>query len=291
MIRTNDNIGFKPEHPLSEALRVFKKNIPSLVGTALLFGIFLTVTIGPFLYQADPYEIVSAPMTKPGDADFVLGTDYLGRDILAGIIYGGRATLAVGIVAALCTVFIGILVGALAGFYGKWIDLILMRITEFFQVLPPLIFAMVLVTLFSPSIITIAFSIGLVSWPGIARLTRSEFLRIREREFVTAARAIGSGNARILWRVILPNALPPLIVSVTMLIGTAILFEAGLSFLGLGDPNIMSWGFMIGSSRSYIFDTWWAVTFPGLAIFLTVLSVCLIGDGLTSALNPKLRQL
>ena len=166
-----------------------------------------------------------------------------------------------------------------------------MRITEFFQVLPPLLFAMVLVTLFAPNLITISISIGVVSWPSVARLTRSEFLKIREREYVMAARSIGSRNGRIIWRVILPNALPPLIVTATLIIGVAILFEAGLSYLGLSDPNIMSWGFMIGSSRDYIFESWWAVTFPGVAIFLTVLAVSLVGDGLTDAFNPKLRQL
>ena len=179
----------------------------------------------------------------------------------------------------------------MAGFYGGWVDAVLMRVTEFFQVLPPLLFAMVLVTMLSPSLVTVALSIGLVSWPGVARLTRGEFLKIREREFVLAARSIGARNRRIIWRVILPNALPSLIVTATLTIGVAILFEAGLSYLGLSDPNIMSWGFMIGSSRDYIFESWWAVTFPGIAIFLTVLAVSLVGNGLTDALNPKLRQL
>ena len=222
--------------------------------------------------------------------EFPLGTDYLGRDIIAGLLTGGAPTLAVGASAAIITMVIGITLGAFAGYYGGWVDTLLMRITEFFQVLPALLFAMVLVTLFSPSLITIAIAIGVVSWPQTARLTRAEFLRIKELEYVTAARAIGAQNGRIMWRVIIPNAAPPLIVSATLTVGVAILFEAGLSFLGLGDPNKMSWGLMIGMNREYILDAWWPVTFPGLSIFLTVFSVSLVGDGLNDAFNPKLRE-
>ena len=279
------------DHPLKEMWRMFFKNRAALFGLGLLLTIILMALLGPLLYHIDPFEIVWAPLAPPGEEGYLLGTDYLGRDILAGIIYGAKATLVVGTAAALCTVCIGVTVGAVAGFYGGWVDNALMRVTEFFQVLPPLLFAMVLVTLFSPKLMIISISIGVVSWPGVARLTRGEFLKIREREYVMAARSIGSSNLRIIWKVILPNALPPLIVTATLIIGVAILFEAGLSYLGLSDPNIMSWGFMIGSSREYIFESWWAVTFPGVAIFLTVLAVSLVGDGFTDAFNPKFRQL
>ena len=192
-----------------------------------------------------------------------------------------------GAVAALLSVLIGITLGAMAGYYGGRVDALLMRVTEFFQVLPALLFAMVVVTLFSPSLVTVTLAIGIVSWTGTARLTRAEFMKYRDLEFVRAERAIGARNARIIWKVILPNALPPLIVSATLAVGAAILFEAGLSFLGLGDPNQMSWGLMIGSSRQYVLSCWWAVAFPGAAIFLTVLAVSLIGDGLNDALNPQ----
>ena len=138
------------------------------------------------------------------------------------------------------------------------------------------------------SLFTIAMAIGVVSWPSVARLSRAEFLRIRELDYVQSVRAIGAHNTRIMWRIMLPNAAPPLIVSAA--VGVAILFEAGLSFLGLSDPNVMSWGLMIGSNRPFILDAWWAVAFPGVAIFLTVLSVSLIGDGVNDALNPKLRD-
>ena len=280
----------KVEHPAAEALRMFARNPSAIVGMALLLIVVLVSVAGPWLYPADPFEIRAAPFTPPFTADAWLGTDYLGRDALTMLIYGGRATLLVGAVAAVLSVSIGVTLGAFAGYYGGNVDAALMRVTEFFQVLPALLFAMVVVTLFSPSLVTVTLAIGIVSWTGTARLTRAEFMKFRGLEFVRAERAIGARDARIIWKVILPNALPPLIVSATLAIGAAILFEAGLSFLGLGDPNQMSWGLMIGSSRQYVLSCWWAVAFPGAAIFLTVLAVSLIGDGLNDALNPKLRE-
>jgi peptide/nickel transport system permease protein len=221
------------ESPLSEAWVVFRRSGLALFGLGLLLIIIIVSVVGPFIYNVDPFDIIWAPFTEPGmEAVVPLGTDQLGRDILAGLIYGGNATLLVGISAALITVIIGISIGAMAGFYGGLADNVLMRVTEFFQVLPPLLFAMVLVTLFSPSLPIVAIAIGVVSWPATARLARAEFIRIRNLEYVNAARSIGSKNSRIIWRVILPNALPPLIVSSTLSIGIAILFEAGLSFLG-----------------------------------------------------------
>jgi len=281
----------KAESPALEAWRIFRRNVPALIGIVILTVIVLATLYGSFIYTGDAFEIVWAPHEPPGiTPDFPLGTDYLGRNVVAGMLTGGGPTLAVGAAAAAITMVIGVTLGALAGFYGGWVDNLLMRITEFFQVLPALLFAMVLVTLFSPSLLTIAIAIGVVSWPQTARLTRAEFLKVKELEYVTAARAIGARNTRIIWKVILPNAAPPLIVSATLTIGVAILFEAGLSFLGLGDPNVMSWGLMIGANRDYILDAWWPVTFPGLAIFLTVFAVSLIGDGLNDAFNPKMRE-
>ncbi|MEZ5603081.1 MAG: ABC transporter permease [Burkholderiaceae bacterium] len=278
------------EHPTVEALRMFLRN-PSAIAGMLILGLVLLVAIfGPLVHVADPFEIRAAPMTPPFSEEAWLGTDYLGRDVLTTLVYGGRATLLVGAVAALLSVIIGITIGAVAGYYGGRIDAALMRVTEFFQVLPALLFAMVVVTLFSPTLVTVTIAIGIVIWPGTARLTRAEFLKVRSLEFVRAERAIGAGDGRIIWKVILPNAFPPLVVSATLAVGSAILFEAGLSFLGLGDPNQMSWGLMIGSSRPYVLTSWWAVTFPGAAIFVTVLAVSLIGDGLNDALNPKLRE-
>ena len=291
MSNQNDMSDYTAESPAREAWRMFRRNIPALVGVFIRAVIILLTLYGQLFYTGDAFDVVWAPHERPGvTPEFPLGTDYLGRDLVAGLLTGGGATLAVGATAAMITMIIGITFGALAGFYGGWVDNLLMRITEFFQVLPALLFAMVLVTLFSPSLFTIAMAIGVVSWPQTARLTRAEFLKIKELEYVTAARAIGAKNKRIIWKVILPNAMPPLIVSATLTIGVAILFEAGLSFLGLGDPNVMSWGLMIGANREYILDAWWPVTFPGLAIFFTVFAVSLIGDGLNDAFNPKLRE-
>ena len=279
------------QSPLREAWIMFRRNKPALVGMAILGAIILMTLYGSFIYGGDPYDIVWAPHEPPGvTPEFILGTDYLGRDLIAGLLTGGGPTLVVGASAAAITMIIGVAVGAAAGFFGGWVDNALMRLTEFFQVLPALLFAMVLVTLFTPSLTMIAIAIGVVSWPQTARLTRAEFMKIKNLEYVTAARAIGAKNGRIMWRVILPNALPPLIVSATLTIGVAILFEAGLSFLGLGDPNTMSWGLMIGSNRADFLEAWWPVTFPGLMIFFTVFAVSLIGDGLNDAFNPKLRE-
>ena len=250
----------KAYSPTAEAWRMFVRNKAAVLGLVLFIIVLIFSLIGPYLYEIDPFKIVWAPFTEPGVQSTVpLGTDYLGRDILAGLIDGGDSTLLVGATAAAITVFIGVLIGALAGYYGGMADEVLMRITEFFQVLPPLLFAMVIVALFSPTLTTIAIAIGVVSWPQTARLTRAEFLRIKNLEYVSAVRSIGASDATLIWQVILPNALPPLIVSATLVIGVAILFEAGLSFLGLGDPNVVSWGSMIGYNRPYILETWWSV--------------------------------
>jgi len=288
--RASATAGPRAEHPGIEAARMFLRNPAAIAGMVLLLIVLAVAIAGPWLYPADPFEIKAAPLTPPFSEEAWLGSDYLGRDVLTALIYGGRATLLVGAVAALLSVLIGITLGAFAGYYGGKVDAVLMKITEFFQVLPALLFAMVVVTLFSPTLVTVTLAIGVVSWTGTARLTRAEFLKYRGLEFVRAERAIGARDARIIWKVILPNALPPLVVSATLAIGAAILFEAGLSFLGLGDPNQMSWGLMIGSSRQYVLSCWWAVAFPGAAIFVTVLAVSLIGDGLNDALNPKLRE-
>ena len=210
--------------------------------------------------------------------------------MIAMLIYGARVSIVIGLAAALITVFIGVTVGALAGFFRGWVEEVLMRITEFFQVLPTLLFSMVIVALFGASLPMITFAIGIVSWTAVARITRAEFLRIRELEYVTASRASGASNSKLIFSVILPNAAPPIIVQAALMVGSAILFEAGLSFLGLTDPNVVSWGQIIGSNRQYILDAAYTVTIPGVAIFITVLAISLVGDGLNDALNPKLRQ-
>jgi peptide/nickel transport system permease protein len=277
------------QHPFREMLAMFLANRAAMLASIVLAFVVLATIFGPMLYPVDPFEMVWAPFTPPGQEGFVLGTDYLGRDMLAALLNGGRVSLTIGLVAALMSVFIGISFGALAGFYRGLVEEVLMRITEFFQVLPTLLFSMVIVALFGASLEVVTIAIGVVSWTAVARITRAEFLRIRELEYVTASRAAGASNVTLMTRVILPNALPPIIVQAALMVGSAILFEAGLAFLGLSDPNVVSWGQIIGSNRPYILDASFTVTIPGLAIFVTVLSISLIGDGLNDALNPKLR--
>ena len=277
-------------HPMLEILVMFAGNRAAVAASIVLFTIVLAAIFGPMLYPTDPFEMVWMPFSPPGADGFILGTDYLGRDLVAGLLHGGRVSITIGLVAALMSVFIGITFGALAGYYRGYVEEVLMRITEFFQVLPTLLFSMVIVALFGASLQVITFAIGIVSWTAVARITRGEFLRIRELEYVTASRAAGASNMVLITRVILPNALPPIIVQAALMVGSAILFEAGLAFLGLSDPNVVSLGQIIGSNRPYILDASFTVTVPGLAIFVTVLSISLIGDGLNDALNPKLRQ-
>lgn len=280
----------RPASPLREALAQFARNSAGILGLVILLVVVIASLAGPAWYGVDAFDIVGAPFDPPGTVDLPLGADYLGRDVLAGLLVGGRASLAVGLVAALISVTIGITVGALAGWFGGRVDAALMKVTEFFQVLPALLFAMVLVTLFGATLTVETLAIGAVAWPGVARLTRAECLRVRSLDYVRAAVAGGGAPGYLILRVVLPNALPPIIVAAALAIGTAILFEGGLSFLGLGDPNVMSWGLMLGQNRTYLLDAWWAVTFPGAAIFLAVLAVSLLGDGINDAANPRLRR-
>lgn len=278
------------QSPWGQAWRRFRGNYAALLGLIVLTIIIFAAIFGPAIYGIDPYEMLWAPFSPPGVDGFWLGTDYLGRDLMAQIIAGARVSIIIGLSAAFMSVVIGVSVGALAGFYRGWVEEVLMRITEFFQVLPTLLFAMVIVALFGASLPMITVAIGVVSWTAVARITRSEFLRIRELEFVMASRSSGTRPLKIMFSVILPNALPPIIVQSALMVGSAILFEAGLSFLGLTDPNVVSWGQIIGSNRQYILDAGYTVTIPGVAIFITVLCISLVGDGLNDALNPKLKD-
>jgi peptide/nickel transport system permease protein len=271
--------------------RMYCRNIPAVIGLVLCVLIVLGAVAGPSLYGVEPFETVGAPLAAPGEAGAPpLGTDYLGRDLLAGLIHGARATLVVGVAGTVLAMALGVVVGALSGYYGGRIDSWLMRLTEFFQVMPPVLLAMVLIILLRPSLMVEAAAIGAASWTSAARLTRGEFLRIRHLDYVAAARTMGASDGYLIWRVILPAALPPLVISATLTIGAAILFESGLSFLGLSNQNVMSWGLMIGGNRPYMLEDWWATTLPGAAIFVSVLAISLVGDGLNEALNPRLRE-
>ena len=286
----NEEIEEPTIKPVKEIFQTFFKSYSAVTGLIILIGIAVMGFIGPLFYPTDPFDMVWMPFSPPGTDGFLLGTDYLGRDILSQIINGARVSIAIGFSAALVSCFIGVGIGSFAGFYGGWVEETLMRITEFFQVLPTLLFAMVIVALFGSSVLSITLAIGAVSWASVARITRSEFLRIKELDFVLASRSSGSNNMALIFKVILPNAAAPIIVQSALLVGAAITFEAGLAFLGLSDPNVVSWGQVIGSNRVYILDATYTVTFPGIAIFITVLAISLVGDGLNDALNPKLRS-
>ena len=286
----NEEIEEPAIKPVKEIFQTFFKSYSAVTGLIILIGIAVMGFIGPLFYPTDPFDMVWMPFSPPGADGFLLGTDYLGRDILSQIINGARVSIAIGFSAALVSCFIGVGIGSFAGFYGGWVEETLMRITEFFQVLPTLLFAMVIVALFGSSVLSITLAIGAVSWASVARITRSEFLRIKELDFVLASRSSGSNNMALIFKVILPNAAAPIIVQSALLVGAAITFEAGLAFLGLSDPNVVSWGQVIGSNRVYILDATYTVTFPGIAIFITVLAISLVGDGLNDALNPKLRS-
>ncbi|BBI48573.1 ABC transporter permease [Vreelandella olivaria] len=219
-----------------------------------------------------------------------LGTDTMGRNVASGLMHGAWVSLLIGLVSTSVALLIGVPLGAIAGYYGGIIDDVLMRFTEFFQTIPNFALAIVLVAIMQPSITSIVLAIAIVSWPPVARLVRAEFMSLRNREYVEAARLVGQSNSTIILRQILPNTLSPIIVLASLMVATAILLESALSFLGLGDPNVMSWGYMIGAARTVIRQAWWLSFFPGVAILLTVLALNLVGEGLDDALNPKLSR-
>jgi peptide/nickel transport system permease protein len=243
----------------------------------------------PPLVSPNPWAVAGRPFEPPGGA-FLLGTDMLGRDVGAMLLHGTRFSLIIGVGSMLAAVAIGITLGALAGYAGGWVDDLLMRITEFFQILPNLVLILVLVAFMGPSVTSVIVGIGVVSWPNVARIMRAEVMSLRHREYVEAARTIGQRPLKILVSQILPNAMPPVIVVGSLMVASAILSESALSFLGLGDPKVMTWGYMIGISREFLRNAWWISLFPGLAIIAAVLAINFVGDGLAAALNPRIED-
>ncbi len=228
---------------------------------------------------------------EPPSALHLLGTDDLGRDVLARMIYGSRVSLTVGFVAVGIYVLIGIFVGAIAGYFGGWVDILFQRVIEVFMCFPALILVIAVVAIFPPSIYTVMIAIGLTGWTGVARLVRGEFFKLRNQEFVTAAEALGLSTPRIIFRHILPNALAPVFVSATFGVAGAILLESSLSFLGFGvPPPTPSWGQILSLSRDYVLYAWWLTIFPGLAIFMTITAYNLIGEGLREAIDARLKM-
>ena len=269
---------------------VFLRNRAAATALILLVIITLAAVLASYFYPQSPWRIVGAPFQPPMTEGFPLGTDMLGRDLAAGLIHGARVSLLIGLVSTFIALVIGIGIGAFAGYLGGLADDLLMRLTEIFQTIPSLIFAIVLVAIMGPSIQSIVIAISVVSWPPVARLVRAEFLSLRRREFVEASRVLGLPGWRIMLQDILPNAMAPVIVTATLMVATAILMESGLSFLGLGDPDMISWGYQIGAARTMLRTAWWMSFFPGVAIIITVLCLNLLGEGLSDALNPNLNR-
>lgn len=275
---------------MSDFWRRFRRNRGAVAGLVILLLVCAVAAFASVLFPGSPWDMATAPFTPPGEDGMLLGSDSLGRDVAAGIAHGARISLMVGAVSTVASLCIGVSLGALAGYLGGWVDDAVMRFTEFFQTIPSFVFAILLVAIFTPTITSVVFAIAVVSWPPVARMVRAEFLSLRSREFVQAAEVLGKSRLSIVVTDILPNALSPIVVLSSLMVASAILLESALSFLGLGDPNLMSWGFLIGSGRSVIRLAWWMSVFPGLAIFLTVLALNLVGEGLSDALNPRLAR-
>ena len=262
----------------------------AVFGLALLLLISALAIFAPVLYPVEPGEMIAPPLLWPGEsAAFPLGSDQLGRDMAAGLAHGARSALLIGMVSSAVAISIGVAIGAICGYCaGTVLESALMRVVELFQTMPQFILALVVISLFSPSFLVTIVAIATVSWPPIARLVRAEVLSLRERDFVKAAIGMGMRDPLIVLVEILPNCLAPIVVTSSLVVASAILTESGLSFLGLGDPNLVTWGSMIGLGRSNLRSAWYLVAEPGTALLLTVLSLNLVTEGLNDALNARL---
>ncbi len=276
------------ESPWRLAWRRFLRHKLALAGLGVLAVLGLSALLAPWVAPYDPNAIDLRARYQPPSWTHPMGTDDLGRDMLSRVIYGGRISLSIGIASALVAVLIGTLLGAAAGFFGRWLDGVIMRFTDLMLTFPPLLLLILLASLFGTSFVTIVLVISAVSWMNVARLVRASFLSLREQDFVEAARALGAGPVRLIVKHILPNALSPIIVAATLGAASAILTESTLSYLGLGiQPPTSSWGTMLQTAQAQISTAPWMSLFPGLMIFITVLSINFVGDGLRDALDPR----
>ena len=272
-------------------IKKYWKNYPLILWGGLVILLLVAVALtAPWISPYDPNNQVLSDRLLPPSWHHWMGTDQYGRDILSRMIFGSRISLAVGLVAVSIYVLIGTTIGAVAGYYGGWVDSLLMRFTDIFLCIPSFLLILMVIAFVGPSILNIMVVIGLTSWTDVARLVRGEILSLKEREFIQAAKVIGMRDARIILRHLLPNALGPVLVVATLGIGGAVLVESALSYLGLGvQPPTPSWGNMLEEGKDHLTDAWWLITFPGLAIFVTVLGYNLLGEGLRDRLDPRLR--
>jgi len=267
----------------------FTRNKLSVIGAVVVFALITISLLAPVIAPYDPTSIDVYNVLSPPDKSHILGTDELGRDLLSRIIWGSRVSLKVGFVAVGIAIMIGIILGSIAGFYGGRVDAILMRFVDIMLAFPTFFLILAVIAILEPNIFTIMAVIGVTGWMDVARLVRAEFLTLKERDFVDAARALGMRNKRLIVRHILPNALSPVFVAATFGVAGAILTESGLSFLGLGvQPPDPSWGNILTAGKDNIEIAWWLSLYPGLAILITVLSYNLVGEGLRDALDPRL---
>lgn len=269
----------------------FRKNKLALIGGVMVILLFLLAALAPWLAPYDPTGIDLKQVLKPPTAGHPFGTDPLGRDVLSRIVWGSRISLLVGFVSVGIATVIGVFLGAVAGYFGGKIDSVIMRLVDVVLCFPVLFLLIALIVYVEPSIWKVMAVIGATGWTGVARLVRAEVLSLKEREFVLAARALGAGDFRVLFRHLLPNSMAPVLVSITLGIPAAILLESSLSFLGLGiQPPTASWGNMLTTGKDNIEFAWWMSVYPGLAILVTVLVYNLLGEGLRDALDPRLRE-
>jgi peptide/nickel transport system permease protein len=266
----------------------FRRSPQGALGVSILAVIAAAAALAPVLFPGDPQAIVGPPLLPPlTDMALPLGTDRLGRDVLAGLVHGAGGSLVIAMSATAAALLLGVSLGTVAGFLGGWADELLMRVTEAFQTVPGFILALALVSVLGASLGSIALAIALTSWTGPARLVRAEILSLRRRDFVDAYRVLGMPGLQIAFREVLPNALPPVVTLAAVIVASAILVEAALAFLGLGDPNRVTWGGMIAEGRSVLRTAPWLAAIPGVALILTVLAVSLLGEGLNEALSPR----
>ena len=271
--------------------RALSKNRLALIGGAVVLVLALMAVAAPILAPHDPHKPDVKRILDPPSARHWLGTDQIGRDVLSRMLYGARVSLAVGFVSVGIATAIGIALGAAAGYHGGAVDAGVMRLVDLMLVFPRFFLLLAVLAFLKPSIWTIMAVIGLTGWMGVARLVRAEFLALKEREFVVWSQSIGASALRIIWRHILPNAMAPVLVAMTLGIPAAILTESGLSFLGLGvRPPYATWGNILNEGKEVIELAWWLSVYPGVAILVTVLSYNLLGEGIRDALDPRLRQ-
>ncbi len=273
-----------------EFWRKYKKNRPAVVGLIIMFLLLLNAIFADSLAPYDPWEYNFVEKLRPPSWVHLMGTDHFGRDVFSRVIYGSRVSLLIGFLAALITITVGTTLGAISGYYGGIIDNIIMRVTELFLVIPTFFLLLLIISVFGGSIWNVIGVIGITTWPGTARIVRASFLSLKEKEYVEAARLIGSNDFRLIFKHILPNAMGPVLVLTSLRVASSILAEAGLSFLGLGDVNHITWGQLLYKAQLYMRISWWSAIFPGLMIFIAVLAFNLVGDGLTDALNPRLKE-